>query len=402
MKPQSTKTFKICFLVITILTNACNIVSFLPEFTPTPPLFPTTTLQPEILHYENELVAFDYPAGMEIFATGDPAFHTSPFGVELGGELSVGLANPSWMIWNYGSLLLSSIGVFHHELPLGSSLEFVMQTAYSTAYINKPVPEEIPELSGPVTIDGLVALRRTYRVPAGPSLDILQDIWIEKDGSILRLSLWKEPFQDDFQSIADLFLNSLNVKDELPPFSERPTPTPTTTPTPYPSTLLKHFENDIVSFDYPQELVILQPGNPHSACFPDYLLGGKSIVGLGDPKFIDFDTYYRSIRINRLSIPSGDNFELIYMKSYHPMEKKYNLEPGVLALPSKIDVGGWTALQKTYRITSGEPTFELRDIWIPKGDQIYILSIWTVYTNPEDFFQFQSGAEALIKSLVLN
>jgi hypothetical protein len=400
MKPRS-KNIKAIFLAITMLSIACNVVNFFPELTAIPPLFPKATLQPEILHYENEIVAFDYQAETMIFNTGDQAFHTYPESIELGGELLVGLAKLGWSIRNNGELYKSSIGVFRHMLPPSSSLEQVMQSAYTAAYTGKPAPEEVPEQSGPVTVDGLGAVRRTYRVSAGPSLNIMQDIWIEKDGSILRLSLWKDPYQDDFQAIADLFLSSLDIKDDLPPFREQPTPTPTAIPTSYPATLLKHFENNIVSFDYPQHMVIFQPGDPHSMCFPDHLLGGELVVGMGDSAYLDRDKYYRSIRIYRLALPAGSNFELIFMESYRPMEKKYVLKPGVLELPSRIDIGGWTAIQKTYRITHGEPAYELRDIWIPKGDQIYILSIWTVFTNPEDFSQFQSGADAFLNSLVL-
>lgn len=276
-----------------------------------------------------------------------------------------------------------------------------MQAAYTAAYIDKPAPLDVPEQTGPVSVDGLEALRRTYRVSAGPGLDILQDIWIEKDGSILRISLWQEPYQEDFQAVADLFLGSLDIKEVLPPFNEKPTPTPTATPTPYPAARLKHFETGMLSFDYPRELVIFQPGDPLSACYPDLTPGGELMVGLGDPAFLDWDQYHRSIRIFQLTIPSGENFELLFMKSYLPMDIKYGLEPGALVLPSKLDIGGWTALQKTYRITSGEPAYELRDIWIPKGEQVYIVLIWTVYTNPEDLSLFESGADAFLDSLVL-
>jgi len=400
MKPRSQNKMKACFLVIAMLSLACNLLNRYPELTAMPPLFPKASVQPEILHYENELVAFDYPAGARIFAAGE-FFYNYPYENNLGGELVVGLADPGWIIWNYGTFLESSIGVYRHTLPSGSSLEEVMQTAYTATFIGETVPEEVPEQSGMVTIDNLSAVQKTYRLASESLWYTLQDIWIEKDSSILRLSLWKQPNQEDFQAIADLFLSSLDIKDDLSLNSEEPTPSFTASPTPYPPALLKHFENDLVSFDYPQELVNFQPGDPLSVCFPDFQLGGELVVGMGDPKFLRRDQYYRSIRIYRLSMPAGSNFESIFIESYLPIEEKYIPDPGVLKLPDRIDIAGWTAIQKTYRITSGEPTYELRDIWIPKGDQVFILSIWTEYTNPEDFSLFQSGADAFLNSLVL-
>jgi hypothetical protein len=229
----------------------------------------------------------------------------------------------------------------------------------------------------------------------------MHDIWLEKDNSILRISFWEEVYEENFKTTAELVRNSLEIQDHLPPFIEKPTPVPTASPTPYPATLLKHFENSFVSFDYPQELVIFQSGDTPSACFPDFQLGSELVVGLGAPKFLDRGQYYRSIRVFRLAMPPGSNLESIFMEAYRPIEKKYLPEPGVLNLSVRITIDGLTALQKTYRITSGEPSYELRDIWIQKDNQIFILSIWSVYTNPDDFSLFQSGADAFLNSLVI-
>jgi hypothetical protein len=40
------------------------------------------------------------------------------------------------------------------------------------------------------------------------------------------------------------------------------------------------------------------------------------------------------------------------------------------------------------------------DVWLELNDQFYIVSIWSEYTNPDDFWAFQAGADALVKSLV--
>jgi hypothetical protein len=52
-------------------------------------------------------------------------------------------------------------------------------------------------------------------------------------------------------------------------------------------------------------------------------------------------------------------------------------------------------------VAAGEPTYELRDVWLERNDQLYIISIWTEFINPDDFWAFQSGAQALLDSLVI-
>lgn len=373
-------------------TSACTIIKSVP--TSTPGL--TETSPPEILHFENELVAFDYPAGTRIFAAGDPVFNIYPIGIELGGELAVGLANPGW-IHNNNGVLFSSIGIFRHYLPPGSTLEQVMQAAYTGV----PLQNEVTEQSGLVTVVGLAAVRKTYRVASGPLWYTLQDTWIEKDGSILRLSLWEETYQDDFQALADLFLGSLEIKDSLPPFTEKITPEPTASPTPYPAALLAHYEDNLLSFDYPQGLVVFSSGESLTACFPEIPFGGERLAGLGDPRLLTNGVYYRSIQITRRPMPAGSNLEAVLLAVYQQAEERFPQEPSSLASTGPVPIAGRTGLQWAYRMTAGEPTYELRDVWLELNGQLYIVSIWSEYTNLGDFQAFQSGAQALLDSLTI-
>ncbi len=357
-------------------------------------LLPTPTALPPV-HFENELVAFDYPAVARIFAARDPAFDPYPGYYELGGELVVGLANPGWMD-DYGNLY-SSIGIFRHALPAGSSLEQVMQAAYANN--TGPVPEEVPEQSGPFTVDGRTGVRRTYRSSAGPLWYTLQDIWLEADGSILRISLNMEVYEADFQAAADLFLGSLDIKEDLPPFTGQPTPAPTASPTPYPAALLAHYEDNLLSFDYPQEMMVLPSGETPSDCFPEITFGGERLVGLGEPRFLVNGSYYRSIQVTRLPMPAGSNLEAVVLGVYEQAQVKYSQETSSLASTGPVPVAGQTGFQWAYRVTAGEPTYELRDVWLELNDQLYIISIWTEYTNPDDFAAFQAGADSLLQSL---
>jgi hypothetical protein len=231
----------------------------------------------------------------------------------------------------------------------------------------------------------------------------MRDIWVEKDNMIFRVSIWAQPHNPEsfaaFTSLADKILDSLGIKEKLPPLVETPTPVPTPSPTPIPASMLLHFENDVVAFDYLKTMKIHPANDPAFNCYPDFQLGGELVVGLGDPKFTGFGNYYRSIRILRQQIPAGSNLEAIMLDAYREAEKKLPQENGILNANGPITVDRLSAVQRTYRVYSGEPAYELRDIWIQKDNELFIIAIWTEYTNPDDFAAFQAGADALLKSL---
>jgi len=378
---------RITFLAVLIpLTKSCT------SFTP----LPTPTAQPPF-HFENELVAFDYPAAARIFASRDPVFDPYANPYKLGGELVVGLANPGWMS-SLGTLY-SSIGIYRHVLPAGTSLEEVMHAAY--AGNPGPYPQDIPEQSEPCSLDGHTGVRITYRFASGPRWYTFQDIWLEADDSILRISLSSEAYETDFQDASDLFLNSLDIQDHLPPFTEQPTLAPTASPTPYPASLLIHYEDNQLVFDYPQGLILLPSGQSGFDCLPQISFGGERLVGLGERRFLVNGIYNRSIQITRLAMPATSNLEAVLLDVYEQAGARQPQESSSLLSTGPVPVAGLTGLQWAYRVTAGETTYELRDIWFELEGQIYIISIWTEYTNPDDFWAFQSGAQALLNSLII-
>jgi hypothetical protein len=385
--------FIMILAILLPLISACNTTNNLFP-TSTPDILRSST--PEILRFENEWIAFDYPAGSKIFEAGDPGFTTYPVDIQLGGDLAAGLAYSGWISHETG-LLFSSIGVFRHRLPQGSSLEQVMQLAYEPVYLGNAEDDQ----SGPVTVAGLAATQRTYRIASGPLWYTFQDIWIEKDGSILRLSLWEETYQDDFRAVADLFLGSLEIKDDLPPLPEEPTPATTASPTAYPANLLNPYDYNQLSFHYPKEMIVLRSGYTPLTCFPDIPFGGERLVGLGEPRFLVKDIFYRSIQVTLRPMPAGSNLEAVMLDVYEQAKAKYPQEPSSLASTGPVTVAGQTGFQWAYRVTAGEPTYELRDVWLEKDGQLYIISIWTEYTNPDDYLEFQSGAQALLDSLAI-
>jgi hypothetical protein len=384
--------------ILALLILACNAITGLVS-TPTSTITPI----PEILHFENDFVSFDYPAGMLVFSAADPAFTPYPENI-MGGQLVAGLADPQEIDkWGH---FRRTVSIFRHSNPSGSNLEQVMETAYLPVHQIKVAHIEwVVDASGPVTLAGMPAFQQTYRYMASsetPPCE-MRDIWVEKDGTIFRVSIWNRNDYsvefEAFQSLADKIIVSLVIKENLPPLLETPTSEPTLTPTPIPASMLLHFENETVAFDYLKGMTPYSKNDPAFVVYPEIEFGGETVAGLGDSRFLDFGKYSRSIRITRVIIPSGSNLEVIFSETYKKAEKKFPQQTGILNADGLVDVNGWVGKQKTYRVYSGEPAYELRDIWLQKNDEIFILSIWTVYTNPDDFAAFQSGAEVLLKSL---
>jgi hypothetical protein len=162
---------------------------------------------------------------------------------------------------------------------------------------------------------------------------------------------------------------------------------------------LLHFENEFVSFDYLPGMDLHPSPVGSFQSIPDYQLGGEFVVGLGDLQFSNSDRYFRSIRISRQPMPSGSNLETIMQEAYLQADPYDLWGPGVMVSAVPVTVAGLPALQTTYRRYIGEPAYELRDVWIPKEDALFIVAIWTQYTNPEALAAFQAHANLLLNSL---
>lgn len=179
-------------------------------------------------------------------------------------------------------------------------------------------------------------------------------------------------------------------------------PTPTHAPTPTLDLRPLHFENQWFAFDYPGGLQLHQAGSAAFHWYPNLDLGGELMVGLCDPRLSLSQSCYRSIRIMRLSLPSGTNLDQLMAEAYaqpgvnHP----FPLADGVLQLNGPIDIDGRAAMQRSYRIHSGPAPYELRDIWIPVNNDVYLVCILTQWTNADDL-AFEAAADAMLGSLVI-
>lgn len=169
------------------------------------------------------------------------------------------------------------------------------------------------------------------------------------------------------------------------------------TPTP----ALLHFENELVAFDYLEGMDLFTSADASFRCVPDFLLGGDLVAGLGSLKDADSGFYLRSIRIFRQPMPSGSDLETVMQEAYQRVDPNNWRKTGLLDATGPVTVAGLAAYQSTYRLFIGEPAYELRDVWIPAQDALFIVSIWTMYTNPEAFAAFQAKADLLLNSLVI-
>jgi hypothetical protein len=169
-------------------------------------------------------------------------------------------------------------------------------------------------------------------------------------------------------------------------------------PTPTPSLL--HFENEVVAFDYREGMDIFEDRVAALQCVPDFQLGGELVVGLGSLK-LGTDHYFRSIRIYRQPMLSDSNLETIMQEAYLQADPYKLWGPGVMDTSIPVTVAGLPAFQTTYRIYIGEPAYDLRDVWIQNDDQLFIVAIWTQYTNSEAVAAFQANADLLLNNLQL-
>jgi hypothetical protein len=104
MEADMNKRPLIIAAVLIILTLACNSLTRVTSI-------PVPLPERETLHFENEILSFDYPEGMQVFNAADPAFTPYPEN-KLGGQLVAGLADPA-DFGNYGHMYCT-VGFFRN------------------------------------------------------------------------------------------------------------------------------------------------------------------------------------------------------------------------------------------------------------------------------------------------
>ena len=184
-----------------------------------------------------------------------------------------------------------------------------------------------------------------------------------------------------------------------------PTPTGNVKPT-MPSTSssgsgLQHFENQWVAFDYPKNLKAYTADDKSFRWYPELDLGGELLAGLGDPEVYAYEMYFRSIRIMRRAKPAGYDLQKMMSETYDGVAQRNPIYDGALRASGPVTVSRMPAYQKTYRVFSGEPAYDLRDIWVEHYGVVDIIAIATAWHNPDNFAQFELMADGILKSLVI-
>ena len=359
---------------------------------------PTPTTPPAILHYQDESFSFDYLENWKIYPAGDPDFIPLVDVIQPHGERVVGLSDPARS--GSSQTLVSAIAIYRYAGLSESETEKFIKDAYEKVHPTYGYQE----VTEPVVLDGLPTIEKIYTIYMGEPPYRMHDLWFQTGDALFRLTVMMDYHNPEdetaYNAQVKIVLDSLKVADILPPLVIVPTMTPTPAPTPYPSSLLSHYEDEVVAFDYPIEMKIYAGDDSGFTVYPDYHLAGELMVGMGDPQFLTFDKYHRSISIFEMEVPQGSSIELLWMDAYPNIKKKYQPQESSFERPKIVNVNGYDAMQKTYRIYSGEPAYELRDLWMQKENRGFLISIWTIYTNPQDYERFQSGADALLDSIV--
>jgi hypothetical protein len=164
-----------------------------------------------------------------------------------------------------------------------------------------------------------------------------------------------------------------------------------------------HFENQWVAFDYPNSFKAHAAGDATFKWFPDIDLGGELVVGLGEPTRFSHDVYWRSIRIMRLALPPGADIARTMADAYEQraVEHPYVLVDSPSRANGPIIVDEREALQKSYRIFVGEPAYDLRDVWIPHKDALYLVAILVKWSNLDALAEFNAVADGIFRTLII-
>jgi hypothetical protein len=177
--------------------------------------------------------------------------------------------------------------------------------------------------------------------------------------------------------------------------------TPTVAPTATLNSALSHFDSEWLAFDYPNDMQLYTGSDAAFAWYPDIDFGGDQIVALGDSRFYFFEKYFRWFRITRRPFLVEQDVATTVQQMYVPLEDKYSHPGSLLDAPVAVAISGTSAYEKRYKIWSGEPAYDMRDIWVVKAPALYVISTCTEWTNPDDVAAFDARVDAMLEGLVL-
>ncbi len=84
----------------------------------------------------------------------------------------------------------------------------------------------------------------------------------------------------------------------------------------------------------------------------------------------------------------------VYEQSYQNSWIREYVEENTIS-EGTTTVDGVTAYEKGYKRPHGEPWYQMRDVWLEKDGEDYILSCWAI---PDDFDEAQEDFNLIIES----
>jgi len=158
-------------------------------------------------------------------------------------------------------------------------------------------------------------------------------------------------------------------------------------------TSLKHYSSNGVSFDYPDDW------GPISQVFPKYEMQHDPELNADELAIIvdagsstgQGEKYSVSVHIMKRDLPSGVSLKSLFDQTYE--DKSY-----VMISDDTATINGIQAYIKVYKKPHGEPWYQVKDVWLEKDGEVYIISCWAL---PSGFAELQDKFNIIIDSFTI-
>ena len=139
----------------------------------------------------------------------------------------------------------------------------------------------------------------------------------------------------------------------------------------------KHWENEEFSFDYPGDWRTLSE-----------IWGQEADIGVADPgTATPWEKYLTSVRIEEQALPPGSTLEAVFEETDPQAESEIS--------EGTTTVDGMVAYERVYEKFHGEPLRKIREVWLEKGDTIYIIHCWS---TPGHYDEAQADFDLIVGS----
>lgn len=151
-----------------------------------------------------------------------------------------------------------------------------------------------------------------------------------------------------------------------------------------PSNSSQSFHNNAISFNYPAQWVTFSEFWPSTFGFEynysfDEDLNATEMVGVLNP---DSGTYNEKFSTSVMikTRPSAGDLKSVFEATYALLAQQYNATYREVS-ERTLTLDGVTAYEKVYQLPHGEPYYQIREIWLEKNHEIYIISCKSFISN---------------------